>query len=408
MLPILRLKITNVYAKGDYTVTVHVGSEAVPLQLLLDTGSSTLALHSNNYNPYHDSDLTTTSLVQEVIYGIGGWAGAVAKTSVQLHGNINLNLSHNYFAVADAGNMPFAKADGILGLAYKKLNQATDISLYLQQQHPQLTSSLPWPFKYSGCSELSKIQSLLADYPKKDLTPWFSNITQQGLTADLFSFYCRRSSVHCNENGVLATQSDPLNQGWFILGGGPEQDDLYQAPFFDVKVLHDVYYNVLLTAVQVDEQPLISCSLGKGNDESNGFFDTGAAGILLPIDVYQKITDDISTFNPALVSVLSKIPAFNGVEQGISNQWVDTTQWPDLHFYFLGVNGESIKLTCPPCDYWQCNAPVYGLSSFKIIPQLKHFSSQHIIGLPLLCNYYTVFDRQSHNTGLIRCALACR
>ena len=53
---ILRLPITNVYAKGDFTVRVSIGSEANELQLIIDTGSSTLALHSRRYQPEQDSD----------------------------------------------------------------------------------------------------------------------------------------------------------------------------------------------------------------------------------------------------------------------------------------------------------------------------------------------------------------
>lgn len=76
---ILRLPLTNVYAKGDFTVRVSIGSEATDLQLIIDTGSSTLALHSSRYQTEQDSHLQRTTLVQEVMYGIGGWAGPVTK-----------------------------------------------------------------------------------------------------------------------------------------------------------------------------------------------------------------------------------------------------------------------------------------------------------------------------------------
>ncbi|HEX5792272.1 MAG TPA: pepsin-like aspartyl protease [Rheinheimera sp.] len=404
----LRLPITNVYAKGDYTVTVCVGSEAVPMQLVLDTGSSTLALHAAHYRTELDSDLTTTTLVQEVIYGIGGWAGAVVQTSMQLHGDISLTLPENYIAVAAVGTMAFTKADGILGLAYKRLNQATDISQYLQQQQPPTQSSLPWPFPEADVAQLSNIQKLLAGYPQRNLVPWFSHIEQFGKVADTFAFYCRRSSVHYAQDIATPLADDPLNQGWFILGGGTEQQDLYQGAFKNISVLHDVYYNVQLTALQVGDQPLIPCILGNNGDAANGFFDTGASVILLPNLLYQQLLQQFVQYNLSLATVLQQLPIFNGTEQGIDAQLVDLTQWPPLHFYFTGDAGNTVKLTCPPGDYWQHNAPAFGLCSFKLIPQLPHFASQHILGLPLLCNYYTVFDRSAHHTGIIRCALARR
>jgi len=408
MRKVLRLPTTNIHAKGDFTISVSLGSEAVPLKLILDTGSSTLAIHSNLYKPEDDAHLDTTPLVQEVIYGLGGWAGPVAKTSMQLHGDVNLHLSENYVAIASSDNPPFAKADGILGLAYKRLNQATDISSYLEQQLPPAQASLPWPFAQCGVTQLQDINTILQHYPKQQLTPWFSNIEEHGILADAFAFYCQRSSIHfptSDENDAL---TDPLNRGWFILGGGTEQTDLFEGDFQNVRVLHDVYYNIALTSVQVGNTNPITCPPGQSKDGANGFFDTGASAILLPASVYQQIVQHIGDINPALKPVLAQIPVFNGTEQGLPAHLIDLSQWPILYFSFIGEDGNMVKLACPPCDYWQVNAPEFGLCSFKIIPQLPHFSDQAIIGLPLLCNYYAVFDRAEHQTGMIRLAKAKR
>ena len=113
-------------------------------------------------------------------------------------------------------------------------------------------------------------------------------------------------------------------------------------------------------------------------------------------------------FNPLLQTVLQQLPAFTGVEQGLDATLINLVDWPVLYFYFASGNGDTVKLACPPHDYWQMNAPEFGLSSFKIIAQLPHFANQSIIGLPLLCNYFTVFDRAAHQTGVIRCAVARR
>ena len=404
---IMRLPICNVYANGDFTVQIFLGSDAVPLQLILDTGSSTLAIHTTRYKPDSDQHLQGTQLVQEVRYGIGGWAGPVTKTSMHLHGEHDLPLQHNYVALACEGQPPLAKADGILGLAYNRLNQATNISGYLAAQQPPLKASLPWPFVQHDISALDDIAAALQHYPKHNLTPWFSNIEQHGVVANLFSFYCRRSSVHYCDNSAEPTQ-DPLNQGWFILGGGPEQQDLYEGEFQHIRVLQDVYYNVQLTAIQVAGLPPVSCPPGTGTDSANGFVDTGCSGLLLPQSLYQSLLQQLIHFNAELALVLKQLPVFTGKEQGLDSRLIDLSQWPTLYFYFAGDNGDTVKLACPPQDYWQINAPQYGLASFKIIPQLPHFANQSIIGLPLLCNYFTVFDRAVHQNGVIRCAKARR
>ena len=85
MTTILRLPITNVFAKGDYSATLHLGSEQSPVNLLLDTGSSTLVVKEENYQGKLDKNLTATATVQEVNYGVGGWNGPVIHTSINIH-----------------------------------------------------------------------------------------------------------------------------------------------------------------------------------------------------------------------------------------------------------------------------------------------------------------------------------
>jgi len=43
----LRIPITNVYGGGDYTATLLVGSQKKPANVILDTGSSTLAVSAS-------------------------------------------------------------------------------------------------------------------------------------------------------------------------------------------------------------------------------------------------------------------------------------------------------------------------------------------------------------------------
>lgn len=409
----LRLPTSNLYANGDYTVTLLFGSAAKPLRLILDTGSSSLAIHSTDYSPDTDQHMQPTTLVQEVLYGMGGWAGPVIQTSVQLHAATPLSIQQNYVAITCEGAPPFAKADGILGLAYNKLNRVSDVSHYLNAQQPPSANSYPWPFSSAGHS-LSTIQKMLQNYPKHNLTPWFTNLEQHGIIANCFAIYCRRSSTHFGLPDADACANDPLNSGWFVLGGGAEHTDLYQGEFQTIAVKHDIYYNIQLLAVQVAGCAPISCVSNESrdcaisSDGANGFVDTGASVILLPQDIYQRLLADIGSIKPELVPIIEQIPVFNGQEQGLPAELIDIEQWPDILFHFAGDNDDTVVLSCPAQDYWQVNAPQHGLSSFKIIPQLAHFASQYIIGLPLLCNYYTVFDRAIHRNGVIRVALARR
>jgi hypothetical protein len=48
---IARIPITNIYADGDYTGRILVGPKQKPMNVLLDTGSSALALDAKKYKP---------------------------------------------------------------------------------------------------------------------------------------------------------------------------------------------------------------------------------------------------------------------------------------------------------------------------------------------------------------------
>jgi len=51
MATVVRIPITNVYAGGDYTGVILVGPAKKPMNVLLDTGSSALALDGTKYTP---------------------------------------------------------------------------------------------------------------------------------------------------------------------------------------------------------------------------------------------------------------------------------------------------------------------------------------------------------------------
>jgi hypothetical protein len=48
---IARIPITNMYMNGDYTGQIFVGPSQVPRNVILDTGSSALALDGHKYQP---------------------------------------------------------------------------------------------------------------------------------------------------------------------------------------------------------------------------------------------------------------------------------------------------------------------------------------------------------------------
>ncbi|MCW8832881.1 MAG: pepsin-like aspartyl protease, partial [Colwellia sp.] len=207
-------------------------------------------------------------------------------------------------------------------------------------------------------------------------------------------------------------KQDPLNQGWLILGGGEEQTDLYQGEFSHIKVEHDVYYNVELVSVQVgDKAPITAAPLQQDKVKSyltNAIIDTGAGGIVLTADIYQQMIKDLTAINPEFETLLSPFKDIAYQEVGIDSSELNLAQWPDIIFTFVSdiIDGKkkTVQLTCTPQTYWQVNTPSFGKACFRFLSQLPQWPNQSIIGLPLLNNYYVIFDRSVDTTGVIKFA----
>ena len=439
MTTILRLPITNVFGKGDYSATLHLGSEQSPVNLLLDTGSSTLVVKEENYQGKLDKNLTATATVQEVNYGVGGWNGPVIHTSINIHEHCeksehpqklshtaSINLSNAPVALVNSTKQSktFGDSDGILGLAYHHLNKGFDFSQYFTEHNISPPVSYPWPFNNNAIAEaqaedLKSFKKLMWQYPEHDITPYFTLLEQQQLSANKFAFHSKRSAIHINQENTEQTPAeklsqDPLNQGFLILGGGEEQTDLYQGDFQSIKVAHDVYYNVELKSVQVASNKVINAApLEQKHLKSyftNAIIDTGAGGIVLTSEIYQQVIKELSACNVKFAQLLAPFKEMSAQLTGIDANELDLSQWPTLYFTFVNENATTTSaeqtqvLACPPQMYWQINTPNYGKACLRLLSQLPQWPNQSIIGLPLLNNYYVVFDRSAEQTGVVKFA----
>jgi len=430
-MPSLKLPITNVYAKGDYCATFHIGSEKTPVNLILDSGSSTLVVKEESYQASLDKNLKATAIAQEVNYGIGGWNGPVVHSTVSIanHEHESITLNNATFALASNKSQfaTFGKADGFVGLAYHHLNKGFNLTHYLTEQKLAPAHTYPWPFdskniNLEDSNNLNTFKHFLWQYPEHDITPYFTDLALHNLSANKFSFYSKRSAVHMNEHTTVNSSTDtlkqdPLNQGWLILGGGEEQTELYQGEFSQLKVEHDVYYNVELVSVQVgDKVPIAAAPLQQDKIKSyltNAIIDTGAGGIVLTAELYQQMIKDLVAINSTFEALLEPFTNIAYQDVGINCNELHLEQWPDITFTFVGDtfhnkdgnhDKKQVQLTCLPQTYWQVNTPCYGKACFRFLSQLPQWPNQSIIGLPLLNNYYVIFDRSVDTTGVIKFA----
>jgi hypothetical protein len=390
---VLRIPITNVYGGGDYTASILVGTKGQSANVILDTGSSTLAVTKQAYDPAKDTTpAKPTTLVQVILYGTGGWAGPVLGTQVSLGG---LALAGAQIALAvDQEPNNFGAADGILGLAYNALNSASDTG----------KPSYPWHYPVKGTTaSLIGFERELASFEATDVDPYFSQLASKGVVANKFAFYTLRSFPRVATAGatLAALAKDPYNQGLLILGGGdgPAQADLYNGNFADVLVVDDLYYNVNLKSVQVGGGPAVPAAALQGqfvqNAGSNAIVDTGTNSLVLAGDVFAAVVNGLKAVNPKFPQLLqSTIP--------VPMSEVSLAAWPNIVFVLAGQSGD-VALTVTPQTYWQVDSPSPNLATPAVSGMPAQSPNQSILGLPLLNNYYTVFDR-SAGTGIIRFA----
>jgi hypothetical protein len=115
---ILRIPITNVLDGSDYSATLYIGSNQAPAAVILDTGSSTLAVDPSAYDGRNDRNLQTSTYGQLVTYGTGGWAGPVVNTSLSF-GDPRSKVTLDSAPIAIASVQQPGNFEGVKGIMGK-------------------------------------------------------------------------------------------------------------------------------------------------------------------------------------------------------------------------------------------------------------------------------------------------
>src|SRR5579863_1009312 len=117
MANIVRIPITNFYMDGDYTGVISIGPKKKPMNVILDTGSSALAIDGAKYQPDLTGGDQSSDLAQTDSYGDGStWTGAVIKTTLTIgtsNSSVALPGGNAAIAYQESSNM-FGSTDGIL------------------------------------------------------------------------------------------------------------------------------------------------------------------------------------------------------------------------------------------------------------------------------------------------------
>ncbi|HKD06252.1 MAG TPA: pepsin-like aspartic protease [Bryobacteraceae bacterium] len=371
---IVRIPITNFYAGGDYTGRLCFGPDQKALNVLLDTGSSALALDGTKYQPQLTRGDKSTDLAQTDAYGDGSsWTGAVFEMSIVAgEGSSAVTLNGGNASIAyQASSDMFGQTDGILGLAYAPLDDAFTM--------PQDT----WAHKYTS--------NQVRTGKGGAIVPYLTQLTDADVVSDKISFLTRRSFIHVGAGGV----NDPLNNGWMVIGGGEESTDLYTGAFQTVKVLSDDWYSTNLKSIIVgNTDPIVARIQGPKGMRTNSIVDSGTNSLNLSPQLLKAV---VSKFTPAQQELLNKAIPGDSVDANSLN----LANWPNITFVLQGDSGDA-SLTVPPSDYWQVDTEQVGAAAVALT---EGEAGLAILGLPLMNPYFTIFDGEADGgKGVIKFA----
>jgi hypothetical protein len=373
MTPTLVVPLLNTLTGSCYTAAVLIGAGQVPANMIVDTGSSSLVVEGKLYADTDDSDRQVTHLAQAISYGAGWWAGSVVRTTAAIRGgSAELALRNANVAVTrQESAQGFGGADGIMGLAYRPLDTAYDLG------------KPTWPDL-----DVTNIDGA----GRTQIEPYFTQLEEAGLCADVFALLTRRSRMRMGPE----PSKDPANQGLLIMGGGEERTDLYRGAFQNVRITHDVYFNLHVKGICVGDRPLIPISGTGPSGNSNSFLDSGLAAILMPEDLDRQLIGQFAVLNSYFSDAIATARKIGSAAVD------DSVKWPDITVVVEGTT-EDVALSIAPSTYWQGRAAENGESHFVI--EAADNLDQIILGLPLMNNYYCVFCRSADNgQGVIRLA----
>ena len=413
MIKTIKFPINIAPAQAGYALELEIGSLNKKVQLLIDTGSSSIAFKSENYSPEVDKTAVYSHYAQCVTYGKGGWAGPVLHTKITYaNGTDSFEVKNAPFAlVSDLQDQSFSGLDGIIGLAYHHLNQAHDLTDYYQENNINDNKTFPWTFS----EEINKngfkpFKHMLNNYPEKDITPIFTAFEQNYSSLHQFALLTHRSVVYVPIENMTEEQllNEEMNQGYFIIGDSEKDKKICNGITQDIKVLHDAYYNTNLLLFQVEGfKEMIAPPLEKTYNDSfftNSIIDSGSSYIMLQNQLYQYFIDTINKIDPKLVKYIDDFNKNLQSNTPYTPTNFNLDEWPNIYFTFEGADGNPVKLSCDPDHYWQMHAGTPNRVFFTLLKQINGWPNQTVMGLPLISSYLCIFDRSAGTQGVIKFA----
>ena len=167
---------------------------------------------------------------------------------------------------------------------------------------------------------------------------------------------------------------------------GHEYVDRYLPPEAKARAREMAVNIVNELKLSIESRDWMSAPTKASGNTSNSIVDSGTNGLVIDQSLFEKI---LGALSPADDSTLSDALRAGFVPSGK----LDLAAWPTLTFVLEGALGADVKLQVAPDTYWQTDSPKPGYATAVVYGDNGQGGGQSILGLPLMNNYFTIFDR---------------
>ncbi|XP_067133251.1 beta-secretase 1-like [Centruroides vittatus] len=334
----------NAIVDEGYYINLDFGTPEQRFNILLDTGSSNLAIaaipnvHLDTYFHYNRSTTFHTNNQKLIVnYTVGSWQGFLATELISVPSNPPLVVNTNIACIESETNF-FSNSSvwqGILGMAYAKIAKPPS------------------------------------------LVPFFDSLVKTKDLNNIFSLHtCGPFATMAGSNGEL------------VLGGIDEK--LYSGNIVFTPIYQEWYYEVILMNMKIgnDSWPYECFKL----NTNHTIIDTGSSNFVVPQPAFDWIIEKIKRN-----TMMLEIPDdfwYRKTEVCLFDEEVDL--FPDLRLYLAQKEKQTFSLVITSEMYLQKSSnerkPCYYFS-------IELGSKETVIGAAILKGFYVVFDRENKRIG---------
>ncbi|XP_013776184.1 beta-secretase 1-like [Limulus polyphemus] len=335
-----------------YYVLVNIGSPPQKLALLIDTGSSNLAVAASSALPvkryFHMNESESFHLTGKSVkikYVQGQWSGTLGSDLISIPNSPSITTRCNVACILSSEDVfsNVSNWQGLLGLAY---------------------------------SAVAK--------PDSSVTPYFDALVADGKVENIFSI------ALCDKPQI---QNVKQSQGKLVLGG--IENSLYTGDILYTRIHKEWFYEVILTNITVGSKKWEGHCSELNNDKT--IIDTGTSALYLPEKVFTWVKQSLHKTDELKNQLNERF--WKGQEDVCIQKGRSVSEYfHQIEMVFGETFNSSVSLVIPPELFlWKTPQIVPDNDCYKL--GIASSKVGTIIGAVILEGFYVIYDRENKRIG---------